>query len=52
MWDMVVCGKDRKFKDFMADGLFLVRSSSDSSDGSFRGWVKDLRRVGEIWNSY
>lgn len=52
MWDMVVCGKDRKFKDFMADGLFLVRSSADSSDGSFRGWVKDLRRVGEIWNSY
>lgn len=52
MWDMGVCGKDRKFKDFVADGLFLVRSSADSSDGSFRGWVKDLRRVGEIWNSY
>ena len=52
MWGLGVSGKGRKFKDFMIDVLFLVRSSAESSDGSFGGWVKDLRRVGEIWNSY
>lgn len=47
-WGAGVCGKGRKLKDFMGDGLFLVRSSTDSSDGSFRGWGKDLRRMAEI----
>lgn len=42
-----MCGKGRKLKDFMGDGLFFVRSSADSSDGSVRGWVKDLRRMAE-----
>lgn len=43
-WGAGVSGKGRKLKDFMGDGLFLVRSSADS----FRGWVKDLRRMAEI----
>lgn len=48
IWGMRVYGKGRMFKDFMVDGLFLVRSFGDSSDGSFRGWVKDLRSMGKI----
>lgn len=43
-----MCGKGREFKDTMVDGLFLGRSSADNSDGSFRGWVKDLKESGRV----
>lgn len=51
MWGLGVCGKCRKFKDFMIDALFPMWSSADWPGGSFRGRVKDLRRVGEISDS-